>query len=183
MRNSADDTRFAFAHLAVAYYGLGRFAALTHTTIVSGNLLHHAVEMIIKAALARSLSLRELKDLRHSLTKLWAKLKPTSSTLADARFRRTINQLDVFERLRYPDVGLKKGYEIYHGIFRGSDPSSSGWAKPAPNKYILVLNDVDSLFAAVFRAASLNPPAFIPQDADRARWIKRDNPEVAFFYP
>lgn len=183
MGQIADDTRYAFARLAIDYYGLGRFAVLTHSTMVAANLLHHAVEMILKAALAPFLGLAELKKISHSLSKLWLKLEPNGTALDEDRFRRTIAELDAFERIRYPDVGLKEGLEIMHAISRVSDPSSATWAKPEPTKYVLVLNDIDALFCSVCRAASINPSAFVPHDADRREWIKRSNPEASYLYP
>lgn len=49
-----------FFHLAVQYYVAARFAARAHLIPVSGNLYHHAIEMMLKAQLSRSIPLQRL---------------------------------------------------------------------------------------------------------------------------
>ena len=61
----------AFVTIAVQYYVAGRQAAIAQLFPVSGNLLHHAVEMLLKGALCRTKSLEELRANRHNLKRSW----------------------------------------------------------------------------------------------------------------
>jgi hypothetical protein len=181
MPNSTDRVRFAFARLAIEYYGIGRFAALTHSTVVAGNLLHHAVEMILKAALAPHLSLRQLRDLGHSLSALWARFESARRDLAGPEHCRTIVRLDAFERLRYPDIALRDGYEIQ--IVVSGEPAVSTDGTASASSYNLVLSDVDALFRALLEAASINAQALVPSSPERIDWIKRSNLEAERLFP
>jgi hypothetical protein len=52
-----------FFSTGTQYYVSGRYAVTAGLSPVAGNLLHHAVEMSLKGGLARSMELKELKDL------------------------------------------------------------------------------------------------------------------------
>jgi hypothetical protein len=60
-----------FVQNACQYYVTARFAMHAQCMPVCGNLFHHAVEMMLKAGLARKQrKLAELECMRHSLKKL-----------------------------------------------------------------------------------------------------------------
>src|SRR6185312_2712111 len=93
---SPEDVKLHFAQLAVQYYIAGRTAALHQSIPVLGNLLHHAVEMSLKAALAASHSLSQLKGLGHSLPKLWRVFVAVYPMASLPRFEATVNALQRF---------------------------------------------------------------------------------------
>ena len=58
-----------FLGSAANYYIAGRYGVFAQLSSVSANLLHHTVEMFMKAALNQTMSLEELKGLNHHLPK------------------------------------------------------------------------------------------------------------------
>ena len=73
------------------------FAFLTSTVF---RMAHHAIEYYLKAALATSMTLSELKRRRHDLVDLCNDFEQRCGDLA--RFRPMIVYIDQFERMRYP---------------------------------------------------------------------------------
>lgn len=88
MASLAQRSKHLFAQLAFQYYVAGRSAVIDGLSPVCGNLLHHAAEMALKAALADVLTLPDLKKLNHSLLKIWATF---TSSFPDANIS-TLNQ-------------------------------------------------------------------------------------------
>jgi hypothetical protein len=72
-----------FSRFALGYFISGRFAVNMWFTPVCANLLHHAFELLFKAALVRDgvippgteVNVFLKKTYRHSLTKLWRDVK------------------------------------------------------------------------------------------------------------
>ena len=64
------------------------FPALIATGLspVTGNLLHHAIEMYLKGALSKTKSLSELKQFWHNLPDIWAAFKVQANNNALDRF-------------------------------------------------------------------------------------------------
>jgi hypothetical protein len=154
-----DDYRLHFAQLAVQYFVAGRAAALDRLIPVLGNLLHHAVEMALKASLAPSYSMSQMKALGHSLPRLWdafAAAYPSAVTLTHAA---TINALHKFEELRYPDSMAQKGANMQLVLLRAHATTPTTGTLNVPS-YILVLEDVDKLIEDVFSAMNLSPKFF-----------------------
>jgi len=90
-----DDFQSWFCDLATQYYISGRLAAKCFLVPVYGNLLHHAVEMFLKAVLVGTLSIDEMKNKKygHDLTALWARFKEKENDTALDRFDQTIKDL------------------------------------------------------------------------------------------
>jgi hypothetical protein len=148
-----------FISAAMDYYVAGRFAVFAGINPTAGNLLHHAVEMCLKGALAKKgMSLKELEKMRHKLRKIWGKFKAQytgdPSDLKD--FDEVIAELDSFEEIRYPDKVVKQGMSCV--ISPGSRPKT-----PPPHflaEYQLYLDEIDRLVWKVFERASINFRAF-----------------------
>ena len=95
--------RSNLVRLSLQYYVAGRFAALNRLHGVAPILLHHALEYILKAALARTHTLAQLKRKHdHDLESLWQAAVQEISTLKTPVRDRTIADLNKFEDLRYP---------------------------------------------------------------------------------
>ena len=149
-----------FGQLSVQYYIAGRAAAINQLIPVLGNLLHHAVEMSLKAALAATISITELKRLGHSLPKIWQRFKQVFPQVNGSGYDSTIEELHRFEELRYPDSILTRGALMDLALFREhvGTPDLGQLAVP---RYILVLEDIDALQEMIFATAGLNPRFYV----------------------
>jgi len=147
--------------LSLQYYVAGRFAALNRLHDVAPVVLHHALEFILKAALARTHTLAQLKnEHRHDLESLWQAAVQEIATLKTPLRDRTIADLNKFEDLRYPDNLITQGASVTIGIRSGQDPAVSGSRPSSGPNYRFNLEDVDELWAAVFQEVA-NAPAFL----------------------
>jgi hypothetical protein len=141
--------------LGVQYYATARAAARFELMPTSGNQFHHAIEMMLKADLAKTESLPNLKNkYRHHLKKLWgaSKLKHPASALS--AFDALIDIIDRFEEIRYPDQYLADGAVIV--LEWGSIATVS-----TPATHVINVADVDALVDQLFTTCSMNPKAFI----------------------
>ncbi len=148
-----------FFKAAGQYYVAGRYAAFAGFIPITGNLLHHAVEMFLKGGLSKKgVSLADLKKLGHNLPNIWKKFKATFNDSVLDQFDGAISSLHRFEDIRYPDLILEKGMLATINITRQTallHPSG-----PVPT-YELCLQDVDELVGQLFITASANPTAFL----------------------
>ena len=95
-----------FFNNGIQYYAAARMLFFARGAPVTGNLAHHAVEMLLKGALCRVVPLTALakpREFGHSLTRLWERFKTELKDATLARFDDTIAALDPWETLRYPD--------------------------------------------------------------------------------
>ena len=87
-----------FFRAAGQYYVAGCYTAFAGFIPVTGNLLHHAVEMYLKGGLSKQgVSLADLKKLFHDLPKIWTKFKATFNDPALSKFDDTLSSLQRFE--------------------------------------------------------------------------------------
>lgn len=150
------------------YYVTGRFAAAHRFTPVSANILHHAVELLLKACLAHDDTLETIrnywhpkKGYGHDIIRLWEVFKARSTAPVPAEFDVTIKGLHAFEDIRYPETLIRDGATISIGIFEVEDPIRTNGQIPE-NLYVLQLPQIDRLMGLLFRASGANPPAFLP---------------------
>ncbi|MGY4158342.1 hypothetical protein ACVINW_004184 [Bradyrhizobium sp. USDA 4461] len=161
------------------YYVAGRHAVTAGLNPISGNLLHHAIECMLKGAMVKTRTLQELKKLGHGLPQLWQAFKFDVGDPALSKFDAAVVALDNYEDLRYPDDALKNGMEsviISHRLQAGSSrfpPLPPGLPAevaaqinqvranlPQVRRYDLCLQDVDELAEAIFRASGRKPVEF-----------------------
>jgi len=148
-----------FFATAGQYYVVGRFAAFAGLIPITGNLLHHAVEMFLKGGLSKNgLSLVDLKKMGHNLPNIWMKFKTTFNDPALDQFDDAIRSLHRFEDIRYPDLIVAKGMRATINIT--SQPPLPNASPPEP-KYELCLQDIDALVGQLFGTTSANPAAFL----------------------
>ena len=123
--------------LAFEYYVAGRFAALTQLRIAA-NLLHHAIELLLKHGLLQQVPEArlpgEIKKLRqlpymHNLDELWPEYKRSASNLHLARFDSTVTELNQWEDLRYG--GFPTGCRHDDGVLAATGRSTAA-AGPEP---------------------------------------------------
>jgi hypothetical protein len=178
-------SRHHFVKLSLQYYVTGRFAVLNQLHSAAPTLLHHAVELILKAALAATQSLTDLKQHGHGLSSLWQAALQEKSTLKTPSCDATIADLDKFEDLRYPDKLVSQGASVSIGIRSGENPVSSGSRPSSGPSYRFNLGDIDELWAAVFKSIPANPAAFLQglsEDAHKTLVAENQHP-IALHLP
>lgn len=175
MSSPLEFSQHHFFRLASQYYVAGRFAALTRLMPVSANLLHHAIEMYLKGALATKLTLSELKKPSHHLTKVWEMFKSHFNDPALAVFDSAVAELDKFEAVRYPDSIITDGMAVQLALFHGDlVPSVQNSSMSAT--YQLVLEDVDALVKVIFEKARVNPDFYFSElSGDSLRYLSDKN--------
>jgi hypothetical protein len=150
------------------YYIAGRFSVSAHLNPVAANLLHHAVECILKGSLSKTQTLSRLRKYSHEIEPLWEAFKSEIGDASLGRFDPTVAALHTYEDLRYPDKALKDGMgsaisshrslKIPPEMAAEMDRLRAGL--PSVQEYELCLQDVDELVEAIFVAAKRNPRFF-----------------------
>jgi hypothetical protein len=154
------------------YYVTGRFATAHHFTPVSANILHHAVELLLKACLAQDDPLDKILEYwhpkngyGHNIVRLWQDFKARQPAPVPAEFDAIIEGLHAFEDIRYPETLIRDGATISIGIFEVETPVLRNGLVPV-NAYSLMLSQIDRLMGFLFDASGANPPAFLPRVTD-----------------
>jgi len=181
MSGSYSTAYLIFFKMALEYYVNGRASALCGCLFTTGNLLHHAVEMMLKGELSRTVSLEDLKDSKkygHSLPKCWNAFKSLFPTENLTEFESMILHLDQFETIRYPDKILSKGAMIGIGFNKGRVVQRTIIGRPVP-EYQLGIGDVDAFFARAMRLCHMNPEAYFIFLTDQGREILMKNNDYA----
>jgi hypothetical protein len=146
------------ARLGLEYYVTGRFAVAARLVPVSANLLHHGIEMLLKAAIVLRAGVRGLHR-GHNLPTLWRGFKRQFPSEMASGFDSVVKDLHAFEHIRYPDDMMREGAAIVFGFEAVGTIERNGTPIPVPN-YRLSLDDVDVLVKHIFSAAGINPSAF-----------------------
>jgi hypothetical protein len=165
---------------ALQYYVNGRAACLSGCAFTTGNLLHHAVEMILKGELSRTIPLKDLKDRKkfgHSLPKCWNAFKGLFPADDLTEFDSMIEELDRFEKIRYPDYLLLHGAGIGFGFGRWQPPTFTG-GNPVP-QYTVAIGYVDAFFARAIRLCHMNPETYFNFLTPKGREMLLDQNEEA----
>ena len=117
-----------FISAGMHYYVAGRYAVFAGLNPTAANLLHHAVEMALKGALAKKgMDLKALKGLSHDLPRIWREFTAQYG-IDGSTFDGVIAELQKFETVRYPDEIIKQGPTS--SIGRGKPSSPSGHMTP-----------------------------------------------------
>ena len=116
-----DMTSHNFISAGMHYYVAGRYAVFAGFNPTAANLLHHAVEMALKGALAKKgMDLKALKGLSHDLPRIWREFTAQYG-IDGSTFDRVIAELQKFESIRYPDEIVKLRTQL---------PDRQGQAQP-----------------------------------------------------
>jgi hypothetical protein len=84
-----DDAIGEFFTYGSQYYVAGRYGVFAALMPVAANLDHHAIEMFLKGALSKSMTLKEMKNkLGHDLDKTWQAFKTQTADESLERFDR-----------------------------------------------------------------------------------------------
>jgi HEPN domain-containing protein len=153
---------------AIDHYATGRYAVFAGLNPTAGNLLHHAVEMCLKGALAKKgKSTADLKELHHELPGIWKEFKAQYPHYLDS-FDPTIRGLHQFAEIRYPDQIAAQG--MLSEIGRGKRPPLSeppSYPTKVPSR--LYLGEIDELIGKVLAVGSFNPADYASTLSPEAR--------------
>lgn len=178
----SDRVRHEFAALALGYYASGRLAFRAGAgPLASAHILHHAVEFVLKATLARHTTLAEMKKFGHRMPDLFASAGTRSAELRSDEHRATAARLHELWELRFPDRILSDAatFSFMPGELKEGQRADARSATAQGE--VLELGRIDRLFCAGFRAAGLNPAAFMERLGPDARQaIRTGNPEQDF---
>ena len=181
LKMEMDLTHHLLIRSAIDCYAVGRYAVFAGLNPTAGNLLHHAVEMCLKGALAKKgNSTDDLKKLRHGLPRIWKEFKAQYSHDLGS-FDPIIRGLHQFEEIRYPDQIAAQGMSSEIG--RGkrpplSEPPSLPTKVPSDRLY---LGEIDELISNVLAVASINPPDYASTLLPEARkYLVEDNDVLKF---
>jgi hypothetical protein len=154
------------------YYVAGRFATAHGFNPISANILHHAVELLLKACLAHDDPLERILDYwhpkkgyGHDIVRLWEAFKARQTVAVPTEFDEIITSLHAFEDIRYPETLIRDGAMISIGIFEVEHPALRDGQLPE-KLYVLMLPQIDRLMGFLFKASGANPPAFLPRVTD-----------------
>jgi hypothetical protein len=187
-RQTPEPDEGAYSHffaLGIQYYVSARFSAMAKLLPVSGNLYHHAVEMLMKGQLSRTLPLETLKrKYSHGLKRTWKQFKKLFQAEDLSPFDSLICALDRFERLRYPDNFLKEGMSAMLAWDPPKTPTKiSGSAAKVPH-YEFAVTDLDRLIDRMFRLCSMNPSFYMADlDEHGMKVLENDNPAWQNWFP
>ena len=181
----------SFLERGCQYYITGRFAVAAGLNPVAANLLHHAIEFLLKGTLAKTHTLEQLRRLSHKLPPLWDEFKTAVGDTSLSRFDGAITALHEYEDLRYPDDALKNGMESIVTSHRGPLPADFPHFPQVPagvfpadvaadvnrrlaslpkvRGYELCLQDYDELIEEILKAAKWDPRFFFNGMNPKAR--------------
>jgi hypothetical protein len=142
------------------YYIAARLAARAQLAPIHGNLFHHAVEMYLKGALVGTLTVAKMKQIQHRLPTLWDCFKEKETDPALIRFDPTIEALDEFELIRYPDKIVNEGMAVTI-VWQPEHVTAFSDSAKSPPKYGVIIADIDNLVTEVVRRASVNPKGLV----------------------
>jgi len=163
---TADPTREekasdAFLVLGSQYYAHARYSIEHFYMPVSVTLFHHAIEMLLKGFLTRTMTLEELKKAGHSLTHLWQLFKAQYHRSSLNPYDGAIARLDRVERLRYPDSIIDEGYALHASLGPTAGPIQLPGTEAIP-LYEVSVSDLDAIATLVYGACGVSPaPYFV----------------------
>ena len=154
------------------YYVAGRFATANRFTPVCANLLHHAVELLLKACLSYDDSAATIETYGHSkgryghnIPALWAAFKKRQLDPMPREFDMIVKALHDFEDIRYPEKLVRNGATIMINPF--VEESISANNQEIERSYNLSLPPIDRLIGFLFKVSHANPDAFLDAITDK----------------
>ena len=171
----------------IQYYVAGRFAAASGFTPVLANLLHHAVELFLKACLAHDDPIERIRQYgssktgyRHNLPLLWKEFQTRNPVVARADFDPIIEALHKFDEIRYPEQLIDGGATIIIDIF-AVDEQRRDDREDKRTLYVLKLPQIDELMGILFTATRCNCDFFLAEVNDERRRLYYDKLTTTLF--
>lgn len=169
------------------YYVAGRFAAASGFSPVLANLLHHAVELFLKACLAVDDPADKIRQYgnpktgyRHNLPRLWVEFKKRNTAVVRPEFDRLIEALHKFEVIRYPESLINDGATISIDIFVGIGHLQDEH-KEEQTSYRLSLPEVDELMGLLLVSTRCDRELVLAEVNDERRRCYYDTLMTSLF--
>jgi hypothetical protein len=152
--------RAEFLDYGLQYYVAGRCAVATGLNPVAANILHHAVEMFLKAGLCAHTTEDERKfQLRHNLREIWRAFKSHYDPEEKlAGFDDCVQELHNYEDIRYPEGMMRPGAIGLHMQFGGAPMVKGSLGGGDVKEYSLEMSKIDAFVKAIYEAAHLKMP-------------------------
>jgi len=184
---SVSRLRTEFVNYGLQYYVAGRCAVATSLNPVAANLIHHAVEMFLKAGLCAHTNERQRRELGHELPRLMNEFKAHFDAEGElAHFDDVLRELQKYEDIRYPEGMMRPGVVSMRLQFGGA-PMPTGPVMLAGNvnleEYSLVMSEIDALVGAICEAANikhLKTLATMYREPGKT-FLREENAEVSLF--
>jgi hypothetical protein len=149
---------------ALEYFNVGRYA-VHGRLLIAANLLHHAVELLLKANHARGDGLEKIRKYGrrdvygHSLAAAWQEFKRRIGDPTLDPFDRMVAELDKWEDIRYPEKLLESG--VIASIALVDQPAAlvDGVVGAIP-VYTLAMPEIDRLVKLLVEHSGINPEGF-----------------------
>ncbi len=158
-----------FVSAGVQYYIAARAAALAGLMPVSGNLFHHAIEMLLKAGIIThnvempfATTQKLLRKLSHDLVATWQSFQASHPDAHLVAFDPLVEDLHRWEEIRYPDPNVGEGVvgiamSIVHR--KGEHPYTST-PSGTTVEYYLKLEECDELIKELWHVLDFTPAYF-----------------------
>jgi hypothetical protein len=176
-----------FINYGFQYYVAGRCAVATSLNPVAANLIHHAVEMFLKAGLCAHTNERQRRDLGHDLTRLMDEFKLHFDPEGNlAQFDDRLRELQKYEDIRYPEGTMRSGaiglYLQFGGAPMPREPVMLS-GRSDLEEYRLVMSEIDALVKAVCEAAkfrNLKSLTMMYREPGKS-YLREQNAEASLF--
>jgi HEPN domain-containing protein len=175
-KEDKDRLRTMYFGQALHYYVSARYATTAQFAPIPGNLVHHAIEFLLKGALIEQLDEAARRKFRHNLPKLWRRYKRERNNPALAKLDQTISDINKFERIRYPEEVFRLGMLAEIGFVRNTfaPPPGANW--PTGERYQLALDEVDELVKLIFQIEGIRPQFYTDSlHADAKQYLNHQN--------
>jgi hypothetical protein len=180
--------RLEFIKYGLQYYVAGRCAVATALNPVAANLVHHAIEMFLKAGLCAHTNETQRRCLGHDLTRLMEEFKAHHDPEGKlAEFDECLSELQKYEDIRYPEgmlgghgaIGL---YLQFGGARMTKEPSILAGPSDLV-EYTLIMSEIDVLVKAICGAASIRNLGLLAttyREPGRS-YLREQNAEASLF--
>ena len=169
------DEKLWFLRFGLQYLVAGRFSACAGLLPVGGNLLHHALEMLLKGYLSSSLTLAELKKPGHRLVELWNLFKANVGDSSLKRYDSVVRELNKFEKIRYPDEIVSSGMLASYTFVKEKRQMLKAGSRRREPVYTLSVAEIDELAKFIFDHAGINVNAIESLNPDAKTYLTKWN--------
>lgn len=170
--------RQAYYDRALHYYITARHAFFCKFFPLSGNLTHHAIEMLLHSGLAKNYEYSELKDKysKHDLVPMWVEFKGLYAQSKFSKYDKLVSKYNKWKDLRYPKHS-KSDTVMFFDMKKGAESKLLGPKYRKASEYRLNLEELDEFFQEISLLTGINPDfvktALFSEDAKKS--YARDN--------
>jgi hypothetical protein len=168
------DEKLWFLRFGLQYLVAGRFSACAGLSPVGGNLLHHALEMLLKGY-PSSMTLGELKKAGHRLVRLWGLYKAKVGDASLNQYDGVVIELDKFEEIRYPDKIVSSGMLVGYSFVKDERQLVNAGPGRREPVYKLSVAEIDELAKFIFDHAGINVNAIESLNPDAKTYLTKWN--------